>query len=499
MDNQLALFVCDDYIQAAYLDGENITRPVPSGKDGGRYYLYFKRDSATGRPDYGHEYMMAYRNGQPDTDGDVLQRLDSGDRRPSEALDVVINDIISKCPALGGSVVVFSDNLGDGARSGVGESLSRCGVKPGPQESFASVVVRHFAKRRGLLCNNRRMAVLETLGGSLNMYVVAITGSDCSIQFTRHVEGIGVEPLTRAIAEKIVNTVNMNSHIIAPGDAQALSLEIKRHYALSAKVIAYFNGNPNKDAIKLSTNFALAPDKKFPVGLSREELYREANNYSRQYQAAFENELMASNGCRVIDLENIILVGGVFENPTILKGFQEIGGAKVVTFGDDFSVFMDSIAVAPTEVSVTPASQQPAEPESDSEGTIFQMVQPVTSPQPVTPPQQPTPPQPPTAQDDGMKEVATLYIDTLKPGTMVYVDTFDPTPGKGSAYQELEYQGQGVFLVIGSSRSLAPGDIAKPLSKVLQGGVQLDFMITRDGRSLGRFRTRVVKRIRIKS
>jgi hypothetical protein len=96
-------------------------------------------------------------------------------------------------------------------------------------------------------------------------------------------------------------------------------------------------------------------------------------------------------------------------------------------------------------------------------------------------------------------EVSQVNVNTLKQGTMVYLDTFDATPGKGAAFQELEYQGSGIFLVIGSSRSLAPGDIAKPFSMAWNCGVQLDFMITRDGRSIGKFRTRMVKRIRIKA
>lgn len=338
-----------------------------------------------------------------------------------------------------------------------------------------------------MLCNNRKMAVVETLGNDLNMYIVNINGNACNVLAKRNAEGLGVQPLARAIAQKIVNNVNVTAHIIAPTDGKALAAEIKRHYSLSEKVIAYFDKNPNKDTIKLSTNFACAPTQKCPVGLSRGELYADAANFSRQYAAMFANDLLAANGCRVIDLESIILVGNTLENPTVLKGFQEIGGTKVVAFHGDFMDFIDGMIAAPAAPAAVANNAAPAE---DNEGTMFQMANAQSAPEP---PKQPvTPPQP------QYQEVATIDVNTLRKGALIHLDTFDSTPGKGAAFQELEYQGSGIFLIIGSSRSLAPGDIAKPLVNSWKVGIQLDFNITRDGRNIGKFRTRPVVKISIK-
>ena len=513
MDNILALFVCDNYMLAAILNGDGTCKPLPSDRDGGRYYLYFKQNGAGGY-DYGLQYLMPYRNGEAGAEGDVLQRIADGRRDLDIALYAVTSAIVAKTTGVSRCVATFSDSIDEAARAAVGESLMRSGLQISTREPLPAVVARHFARSRGMLCNNRKMAVVETLGNDLNMYIVNVNGSTCDVIAKRNAEGLGVAPLARAIAQKIVNTVNLNAHIIAPTDGKALAAEILRHYSLSEKVIAYFDKNPTKDTIKLSTNFACAPNQKYPVGLSREELYADAANFSRQYAAMFSNDLLAANGCRVIDLENIILVGDTLENLLVLKGFQDIGGTKIVTFHGDFTVFMDGMVATASASSpaATPnsAAQNNSVPAEDSEGTMFQMA----NNAPANPPQQPvikqpvnTPPinvppvntPPVTPPQPQYVEVSQVNINTLKQGTMVYLDTFDATPGKGAAFQELEYQGSGIFLVIGSSRSLAPGDIAKPFSMAWNCGVQLDFMITRDGRSIGKFRTRMVKRIRIKA
>lgn len=507
MDNILALFICDNYIQAVLLGGDGSAKPLTADRDGGRYYLYFKQNGAF--YDFGLQYMMPYRNGEAGVEGDILKRISAGERNLDTVLYSATSAIVAKTTGVSRCIATFSDSVDEAARAAVGECLVRSGLQISTREPLPAVIARHFAKSRGLLCNNRRFAVVETLGDDLNMYIVNLNGNICDVVAKRNAEGLGVDPLARAIAQKIVNTVNLNAHIIAPTDGNALSAEILRHYSLSEKVIAYFDKNPGKDTIKLSTNFACAPAQKYPVGLSREELYADAANFSRQYPALFSNDLLAANNSRVIDLEAVILVGNTLEKPLILKEFKTICGTKVFNFHGDMMVFMDGMLAMPAAPS---PSSAPSAPEEDSEGTMFQMAnspsapeppnppvsQPVTPPQPpVTPPQPPvTPPQPPQPQ---YQEVAQVDVNALKPGTMVYLDTFDATPGKGAAFQELEYQGSGIFLVIGSSRSLAPGDIAKPLSTSWTNGQQLDFMITRDGRNIGKFRTRMVKRIRIKA
>lgn len=498
MDNTLALFVCDHYIQAALLSGDGSVKPLSSDRDNGRYYLYFKQNGAF--YDYGLQYLMPFHNGEAGVEGDVLRRISEGRRDLDSVLYSVTSAIVAKTNGVSRCVAAFSDSVDEAARAAVGESMMRCGVQISSREQLPAVIARHFAKSRGMLCNNRKMAVVETLGDDMNMYVVNINGNDCDIIAKRSAEGLGVDPLARAIAQKIVNTVNVNAHIIPTTDGKALSAEIQRHYSLSEKVISYFDKNPNKDTIKLSTNFACAPAQKCPVGLSREELFADAINLSRQYMALFSNDLLAANSCRVIDFEAIILVGDTLEKPMILKGFQEIGGTKVFAFHGDIIAFMDGMINTPVSI---PATTPDAPAENDNEGTMFQMANEPEPPKPSEPPKSPVTPPPPVTppqpEQPQYKDVAQVDVNTLTQGTLVYLDTFDATPGKGAAFQELEYQSEGYFLVIGSSRSLAPGDIAKPLMSSWKAGLQLDFMITRDGRSIGKFRTRMVKRIRIKA
>ncbi|MBO4244040.1 MAG: hypothetical protein J5882_03170, partial [Bacteroidales bacterium] len=88
-------------------------------------------------------------------------------------------------------------------------------------------------------------------------------------------------------------------------------------------------------------------------------------------------------------------------------------------------------------------------------------------------------------------------IAALSTNNKVLLNTFDPAPGKGAAHQEFVYIGNHQFKVLSSSRTLKAGDIAEPVAELWKTGVQIDLMITRDGKSLGRFRTRPVVKISV--
>jgi len=61
----------------------------------------------------------------------------------------------------------------------------------------------------------------------------------------------------------------------------------------------------------------------------------------------------------------------------------------------------------------------------------------------------------------------------------------------------LKYLGNNQFEVIASTRSLAPKDLAVPINPVWVPGIQADFNITRAGKLLGTFKTRIIVTIEL--
>lgn len=477
MEKKIALFVSDDYIQAAVLDGK-ISTPLHTESDGNRFFLYF---NTTNGISFSSSYCMMYRNRQVGYYGDVLTKMVDRDTMSMQCFGVVVDNIQQQASAMGSiekTVVAFAANISQDIRRAVIGALS---VLPHVEEIDTAVAIaRHYAVQAGQRLGNSKYAVLYTLGKSFCMSFLTFADNNCVNIASCDVKGFGIKPVSKVIAEKIVNSANMVAHVIPDSDKETLEGEIVRHYGLSTKVIDYFEKNPTKETIKLNTNFVCAPEKKLPVTLSRDVIKAEAAVYARQYGDSF-GHFMQSEEVSALSFEKVILAGNTLAVPEVKESISSLVQGKVVMLGDDFCEFMDGFA--------EPEKPQNTDGEipNDSEGTMFQMAGNDADASLSTPPAEPV-----------YQEVPTLEVSTLKKGTMVYVDTLDPRPGKGEAFQELEYQGDGIFMIINSSRSLAAGDLAKALCMVWQQDMQLDFMITRNGCPLGKFRTRMVKRIRIK-
>ena len=476
MEKIIALFVSDDYIEAAIVEGKTST-PLQSESDGNRFYLYF---NTANKISFSASYGMMYRNRQAGYYGDVLTKMTNGDATASQCFDVVVANIQKLASSMGNvekTAVAFASNIPQSVRQSVVGALS---VLPHVEEIDPAIVIaRHYATNIGQRLGNSKYAVLYTLGNSFCMSFLTFVDDNCVDVTSSDVKGFGINPVSKVIAEKIVNSANMVGHVIPDSDNDALEGEIIRHYGLSTKVIDYFGKNPNKETIKLNTNFVCAPEKKLPVTLSRDVIKAEAAVYARQYGDSF-GHFMQSKEVSALSFEKVILVGNTLAVSEVKESISTLVSGKVVTLGDDFSDFMDGFA-QPEKTQSTDGKIP-----MDNEGTMFQMAGTEVD-VPVATPSEPV-----------YQEVATLDVMAIKKGTMVYVDTLDPRPGKGAAFQELEYQGDGIFMVTNSSRSLVAGDLAKALCMTWQQDMQLDFMITRNGCPLGKFRTRMVKRIRIK-
>ena len=383
------------------------------------------------------------------------------------------------------TAIVFSDNITDKAQSAFLNYWRGKGFNFVKQEKFDTVLLKYYKNKNGLYCQNRKFAVLEALGMDLNMSVLNIDGNNVTRTSFKKFEGYGIDPRIKVIAKKIVDDVNRQENIIDRDDTAAINREYIRHYDKAVKIVELL-ATWTKPVISLQTSFAVNQGNKIKVSLSLDEINKLSYLYSRQFSAFFSDNFLAKEKIKTIDLDKIFLVGNSLNNTTVRKEFANYGETKIEVFTDDISYVLGELF----KEDAVPA-------EVDEESTMFQMgAQHVDKPQPPAPPKTVTPPTPSTAQPV-YRAVDNLILQTLTPNQKVLLNTFDPAPGKGAAHQEFVYIGNQQFKVLSSSRTLRAGDIAEPVANIWQTGVQIDLMITRAGKNLGRFRTRPVVKISI--
>lgn len=362
----------------------------------------------------------------------------------------------------------------------------------------------YYATNAGLLCYNRLFAVVWAGDYDLDLCIVRANETSFVGAGQRRIPSLGAGPLTRALSEKIVSLVNMSTGLIPQGDAAAMEREVRFRCARCSKMVAYMEQNPDKESIKLKAYLECAPDREVVINVPFEPVRQAAANYTRQYLSVF-NEFLAAENVPVLNLEKIIVVGDTLMQDAVAREFMRLGENDVVFYPS--SSVDDIMAWTPpapdTNITQFMEEEKPAQPGFvPPQPPVTPPQPPVTPPQPpVTPPQPPVmPPPPPVPQPIAeYREIGKLNISKIPQGTRVRIDTFDSTPGKGAAYQELEYLGDGLFKVLSCNRSLVPGDIVKPYAPVWTCASQVDEEITRGASSLGRFRTRVLVRISAKN
>ena len=515
MNKTLAIFVNDDYLIAAIQPLKDKFSLLFTN-DEKKFPFYFYINPTDSSIDYGFDYKTNFRDNKSLFAGDLMQALDKGGQKISiggfdedyiALFNPIIRDIrenyareMSKYENFPFSdatqidtAIVFSDNITDKAQSSFLNYWRGKGFNFVKQEKFDTVLLKYYKNKNGLYCQNRKFAVLEALGMDLNMSVVNVDGNNVARTCCKKFDGYGIDPRIKVIAKKIVDDVNRQENIIDRDDTAAINREYIRHYDKAVKIVELL-ANWTKPVISLQTSFAVNQGNKIKVSLSVDEINKLSYLYSRQFSAFFSDNFLAKERIKTIDLDKIFLVGNSLNNSTVRKEFANYGETKIEVFTDDISFVLGELfkeEAAPVEV--------------DEESTMFQMgaqhidkPQPPAPPKPVTPPapKSVTPPPPPSAKP-AYCVVNNINLQTLTPNKKVLLNTFDPAPGKGAAHQEFVYLGNHQFKVLSSSRTLRAGDIAEPVANVWQTGVQIDLMITRAGKNLGRFRTRPVVKISV--
>lgn len=347
-------------------------------------------------------------------------------------------------------------------------------------QNIAIQMARYFATKTGLWCIDRTFAVLDTLGDNLNMYLVHADGNKYECLRQQQVPLLGILPIIRVISEKMVNSVNMNVHLIPSGDTQAMQSEYAHHYPKAERVLEYISRNPGKETLKLATSFAANKQQKYIVALPVPEAKASAASHARKYVQHFSDFLQAA-GVRFMDLEKVLLLGDTLSDDDVRSGLMALGESKLVSYPGDPTSLISTLPPVPADDPLSAGAPLP-----DDEATQFQM-------------EEAESPEPQPAMVSQYRDLPQVDISSLQSGTWIKIETFDPTPGKGAAYQEFECLGDGLLKVVSSGRSLMPGDVARPFDSAWNLERQVDLEITRGAKSLGRFRTRVVKRIMVKN
>ncbi len=508
MNKTLAVFVNDDYLTAAIQPLKDKFSLLFTN-DEKKFPFYFYINPTDSSIDYGFDYKINFRDNKSLFAGDLMQALDKGGQKISvggfdEDYIALFNPIIRDVRELYAremskyedfpfsdttvidTAIVFSDNITPKAQTEFLNYWKSKNFNFVKVEKFDTLLLQYYKAKNGLYCQNRKFGVLEALGMDLNMSVMNVDGNNVSRVAFKKFEGYGIDPRIKVIAKKIVDDVNRQENIIDRDDSAAINREYIRHYDKAVKIVELL-ANWTKPVISLQTSFAVNQGNKIKVSLSVDEINKLSYLYSRQFSAFFSDNFLAKEKIKTIDLDKIFLVGNSLNNSTVRKEFANYGETKIEVFTDDISFVLGELfkeEVAPTEV--------------DEESTMFQMgAQHIDKPQPPTPPKSVTPPPPPPSAQPTYCAVNNLNLQTLTPNKKVLLNTFDPAPGKGAAHQEFVYIGNHQFKVISSSRTLKAGDIAEPVSETWQTGVQIDLMITRAGKNLGRFRTRPVVKISV--
>ena len=509
MNKTLAVFVNDDYLTVAVQPLKDKFSLLFTN-DEKKFPLYFYINPTDSSIDYGFDYKVNFRDNKSLFAGDLMQALDKGGQKIqiggfNEDYIALFNPIIRDIRELYAremskyeefpfsdatvidTAIVFSENITPKAQTEFLNYWKSKNFNFVKVEKFDTLLLQYYKAKNGLYCQNRKFAVLEALGMDLNMSVMNVDGANVSRIAFKKFEGYGIDPRIKVIAKKIVDDVNRQENIIDRDDSAAINREYIRHYDKAVKIVELL-ATWTKPVISLQTSFAVNQGNKIKVSLSLDEINKLSYLYSRQFSAFFSDNFLAKEKIKTIDLDKIFLVGNSLNNSTVQKEFANYGETKLEVFTDDINFVLGELF-----------KEQTAPPEVDEESTMFQMGAQHIEKKSTTPPPPPvtkTPPPPPVSQP-AYTQVPNINIASLAPNKKVLLNTFDPAPGKGAAHQEFVYLGNHQFKVLSSSRTLRAGDIAEPVADIWQTGVQIDLMITRSGKNLGRFRTRPVVKISV--
>lgn len=484
MNRTLALYFADDYLIAGV--EPLINKFYPITKRGlNEFPFYFFIDTINHKIDYSFLYKNEADNQKTNYIGDFLTRIKDKsqtyrwydyENELVNLLLIILNDIkdsyFSILRSIGSAndidekeiiptVLAFSDDIDAKTQKILCDFLGKHSFEIKEKDkTFAELVVNQFIIKKNYPTDNKKFAVIEALGYNLNMSVVGVYNKfDRERSQFKSFNDFGQDPRIQVITKKIVDDINKQEGILK--NEQAKRKEYIRHTKKAEEIIEKIETS-SIPYIEIETNFLNAGNRKLRTIISVDEIEQLTSFHVQQISRFFENHFVNANNYQIEDFEKLFLVGNTLNNELVRREFNRFGQDKIIYIpNNELSTIL--IAMLFPERKVTTKSNAGIATDSN----IYQTVD-------------------------------FLTVSKLAVGQKVKLSNNNSDPAKGSvgaSVQELKYTGNNKFLVVKSTRSLTPGDIAKAITPVWVSGIQADFDIERKGKLLGRFRTRTIVKI----
>ncbi len=356
--------------------------------------------------------------------------------------------------------IAFSDTISSQARQELLDFLKKNNITIKSQEkNLPELIVGYYLEKEQLNLVNKDFALIEALGENLNMSVVHVNDdNEIKRSHFKIFPGRGNDPRVRVIAKKIVEDIDRQEGLFP--NSQAREKEIEQQYKIAEQILQKHEKYP-KPYQMVTTSFSILPQRLLSVTLSMQEIEQMAGFEVKQITQFFVTHFLEEVKLEADNFEKIILIGNTLDNNLVKREFFRFGSHNLINItNSELSIVLQALL---SEVS--PASSKPrghAAPAND------------------------------------YKNMEYLTLDSLAPGQMVKLLNYDSAPGKGDSMQELKYQGENCFTVVQSTRSLMRGDILTASSVVWAPGMQLEFIVQRGQKELGRFLTREVVNISVR-
>ncbi len=474
MKNTLVAYIDSDYLLFSLQKNGN--SQLIEYKNSCRYPLYFYIDNHQQKITYSKNYKSFFLDGYDEFVGDFFNSIKNkekyiwkGQKKETKELFVkLLNDVKTEYFSHTGEAknteiptkLVFSENITTNIKTLLKTEFKKQNFNIDSQNNtFSEIVIKNYISKNSLYLQNKKFAVLEALNDNLNISIVEVVENNVKEIDIKTFTHLGNDPRISTIANEIVNDIKVSY----PSASASINTELARHKIKAEKVLSKIETS-QKPQLTLSTTFASNLKKRLIANISVEEYNRLADLQTRKILAAFNENFKI----KITKLDKIFLIGNNLNNKLVKDKFEQLSAGKNIFVNNDISDILSELFDKPADDPVDDMATMFLAAENDT-------VEPVET----------------------FKTVSTLIISNLTVGQKVKLSNYDGRKGKGASTQIFECVGVNKLSVIESSRSLKVGDIVIPDIKTWHQGICVVLNISRNGRKLGKFKTREIQTIEI--
>jgi len=489
MNSSLALYVDPEYIAAGVEPYEGKFQLI-SRRGIKIFPLYFFIDELNNKIDYSIVYKKDFEEGKANYFGNFFDQITDPSKiykwykYDSEIINLsltILDDIKSAYFYIMKSFeeqgqfdesapipvnICFSDNISSKAMNFFCDFINKQNyLIKSNKITMPQLATNYVMDQKRLEFKDKKFAILEALGEHLNISVVSIYSEyDKERTNFKSYPSYGIDPRIQVIAQKIVDDINKAEGLLS--NSESLKEEYKRHFKLAEELVFKLESE-RKPYILVETSFKIDLSRKLQTTLSIDEIEHLTSFHIRQISKFFADYFLPENSLKLDQIDHIILFGNTLNNELVKKEMNRFGSNKLIYFtSDDISILVNELTRF-GQVKV-------------KKSNVVEELAPVHQVQTT------------------YKSVPYITISALITGNIIKVDTFDPNPGKGAAMKEIEYLGEKKFKVISCTRGLQVSDIITAITPVWTAGIQIDFLVERNGKAMGQYRTRKIAKLELK-